>query len=303
MQASTWRHPGYTPRRTAGLTGYERVLARAGLAPVAGIDEAGRGACAGPLVVAAVSLDPRRAARCTELADSKTLAAPVREAAYLQVMEAALAWHVVVIPSADIDRIGLHVCKVTGMRRALAGLAPRPAYVLTDGFPVRGLAVPALAMWKGDQVAACVAAASVVAKVTRDRMMRALDPSYPEYGFARHKGYSTPSHMRALAEYGPCHEHRRSFANVRLAGNDSELAGLPDLLASPDLPASPDLRNLPAGAEFADLDSSLSAAGLAGLAAGATGGQPAGDNGGVVDLTGDHARPDQEGFADDARGA
>src|ERR1039458_4976348 len=78
MQASTWRHPGYTPRRTAGLTGYERVLARAGLAPVAGIDEAGRGACAGPLVVAAVSLDPRRAARCTELADSKTLAAPVR---------------------------------------------------------------------------------------------------------------------------------------------------------------------------------------------------------------------------------
>jgi ribonuclease HII len=253
--------------------------------------------------VAAVALDLRGISAISDLGDSKALTAPVREACYQQIVSAALAWSVVVIPAADIDRLGLHVCNVTGMRRALACLASRPGYVLTDGFPVRGLAVPALAMWKGDQVAACVAAASVIAKVTRDRMMRALDPSYPEYGFARHKGYSTPSHMRALAEYGPCHEHRRSFANVRLAGNDSEPAGLPDLLASPDLPASPDLRNLPAGAEFADLDSSLSAAGLAGLAAGATGGQPAGDNGGVVDLTGDHARPDQEGFADDARGA
>src|ERR1022692_4316766 len=179
MQASTWRHPGYTPRRTAGLTGYERVLARAGLAPVAGIGEAGRGACAGPLVVSSVSLDPRRAARCTELADSKTLAPPVREAAYLQVMEAALACHVVVIPSADIDRVGLHVCNVTGMRRALAGHAARPAFVPTAGCPVRGLAVPALAMWKGDQVAACVAAASVVAKVTRDAIMTAMDARFP----------------------------------------------------------------------------------------------------------------------------
>ncbi len=224
MQASTRRHPGYTPRRTAGLTGYERVLARAGLAPVAGIDEAGRGACAGPLVVAAVSLDPRRASRCTELADSKTLSVPVREAAYRQVMEAALAWHVVVIPPADIDRLGLHVCNVTGMRRALAGLATRPAYVLTDGFPVRGLAVPALAMWKGDQVAACVAAASIVAKVTRDAIMRDLHAQYPQYGFARHKGYSTRGHMRALADHGACPEHRLSFANVTgTVGGPAEL--------------------------------------------------------------------------------
>jgi ribonuclease HII len=240
MQASTWRHPGYTPRRTAGLTGYERVLARAGLAPVAGIDEAGRGACAGPLVVAAVSLDPRRAARCTELADSKTLAAPVREAAYLQVMEAALAWHVVVIPSADIDRIGLHVCNVTGMRRALAGLATRPAYVLTDGFPVRGLAVPALAMWKGDQVAACVAAASVVAKVTRDAIMRGLHTQYPQYGFARHKGYSTRGHMRALADHGPCPEHRLSFANVT-----GLVRGLAELPPGAELQLPPDDSELP----------------------------------------------------------
>jgi ribonuclease HII len=109
------------------------------------------------------------------------------------------------------------------MRRALAGLSPQPQYVLTDGFPVRGLGIPALAMWKGDEVAACVAAASVVAKVTRDRLMRDLHVRYPAYGFARHKGYSTPSHMRALHAHGPCPEHRRSFANVGGAARD--LAG------------------------------------------------------------------------------
>ena len=208
------RHPGFTPRRDCGLTGYERVLARAGFSPVAGIDEAGRGACAGPLAVAAVALDQRRLSGITELADSKALSAGARETAYQQIVEAALAWHVVIIPAGEIDRLGLHVCNVTGMRRALAGLASRPGYVLTDGFPVRGLAVPALAMWKGDQVAACVAAASIVAKVTRDRIMRDMHATYPVYGFARHKGYSTPSHMRALADHGPCSEHRFSFANV-----------------------------------------------------------------------------------------
>jgi len=231
MQASVRRHPGLTPRRDCGLTGYERVLARAGFSPVAGIDEAGRGACAGPLVVAAVALDQRRMSGITELADSKALSAAARETAYQQIVDSALAWHVVIIPATEIDRIGLHVCNVTGMRRALAGLASRPGYVLTDGFPVRGLAVPALAMWKGDQVAACVAAASVVAKVTRDQIMRELHASYPQYGFARHKGYSTPSHMNALAGHGPCPEHRRSFANVIEL---SRAAGL--RLGEPDFP-------------------------------------------------------------------
>ena len=208
------RHPGYTPRRIAGLTGYERVLARAGLSPVAGIDEAGRGACAGPLVVAAVTFGHRQLARLHGVADSKALTAAAREKAYTEILATALAWHVVVIPSTEIDEFGLHVCNIAGMRRALAGLACQPAYVLTDGFAVRGLGVPALAMWKGDEVAACVAAASVVAKVTRDRLMRELHHRYPEYGFARHKGYSTPAHMRALNAYGPCPEHRRSFVNV-----------------------------------------------------------------------------------------
>jgi ribonuclease HII len=228
------RLPGYTPRRDGSLTGYERVLARAGLAPVAGIDEAGRGACAGPLVVAAVTLNPRRRSDPAGLADSKALTAAAREAAYEEVVAHALAWHVVIIPSTDIDRLGLHVCNVAGMRRALAGLACRPGYVLTDGFPVRGLAVPALAMWKGDEVAACVAAASIVAKVTRDRIMKGLHQEHPQYGFARHKGYSTRSHMAALLEHGPCPEHRTSFVNV--AGVMRARGGEP-VAAIQDLPA------------------------------------------------------------------
>jgi ribonuclease HII len=213
--ADMQRPLGYTPRRDGGLASYERVLSRAGLAPVAGIDEAGRGACAGPLVVAAAVLpDGRSGPGIAGLADSKALTAQAREDAYEQIVAKATDWSVVIIAPGDIDRIGLHVCNVTGMRRALAGLAHRPRYVLTDGFAIRGLAVPSLAMWKGDQVAACVAAASIIAKVTRDRIMTELHADHPNYGFNRHKGYSTRSHMKALAEHGPCSEHRRSFVNV-----------------------------------------------------------------------------------------
>jgi ribonuclease HII len=224
------RPVGYTPRRGAGLASYEKVLARAGFSPVAGIDEAGRGACAGPLVVAAVVLDSRVRADQMGLADSKALAAKARERCYQEILSVAISWHVVVIESADIDRYGLHKCNVAGMRRALAGLDASPAYVLTDGFPVPGLAVPALAMWKGDQVTASVAAASIVAKVTRDRIMRALHASYPVYGFARHKGYSTPSHMASLAQHGPSPQHRRSFVNVAARSG----GGLEPILSQPD---------------------------------------------------------------------
>jgi ribonuclease HII len=194
--------PSYTPRRDAGLAAYENVLARAGLAPVAGIDEAGRGACAGPLVVAAVVLDKAAIKRIQGLADSKLLTEAAREAAYESIVRHALEWHAVVIPHTEIDAIGLHICNIEGMRRAYAGLRTRPGYVLTDGFPVQGLGVPALAMWKGDRVAASVAAASIVAKVTRDRMMHELDERYPVYGFCRHKGYVTAEHLRALAVHG-----------------------------------------------------------------------------------------------------
>lgn len=208
------RHPGYTPRVSNGLAAYERVLSRAGLAPVAGIDEAGRGACAGPLVVAAAVLPPDGRAPIPDLADSKELQPAIREAVYQHIIRVAFAWHVVVIPPDDIDRLGLHVCNVTGMRRALAGLRCNPGFVLTDGFPVRGLGVPSLAMWKGDQAAACVAAASILAKVTRDRIMTDLDELYPLYGFARHKGYCTSDHREALLAHGPCPVHRFSYANV-----------------------------------------------------------------------------------------
>src|SRR6185436_10508139 len=106
------------------------------------------------------------------------------------------------------------VCNLAGMRRALAALTPRPEYVLTDGFRVDGLGVPGLAVWKGDQVAACVAAASVLAKVTRDRIMVELDVEFPAYGFAEHKGYSTEDHSLALRRHGPCVQHRYSYVNV-----------------------------------------------------------------------------------------
>jgi len=208
------RYAGYTPRRDGGLGAYEAVLGRAGFAPVAGIDEAGRGACAGPLVVAAVVLDPACIKRVRGLADSKLLSAAAREDVYAEVLRWAVDWHVVVIGNDQIDKLGLHVCNVAGMRRAFAGLRSRPGYVLTDGFPIRGLGAPALAVWKGDRVSASVAAASVVAKVSRDRMMRDLHERYPWYGFDRHKGYNTDEHERALTEHGPCPAHRYSFVNV-----------------------------------------------------------------------------------------
>lgn len=203
-------------RRTAGLYAMERALQRRGFTTVAGADEAGRGACAGPLVVAAVVL-PAGRREIVGLADSKLLTPAARERAYDVVRANALAHAVVVIEPSEIDSRGLHVCNLAGMRRALAALTQRPDYVLTDGFGVDGLGVPGLGVWKGDQVAACVAAASIVAKVTRDRLMVKLDEAWPAYGFGIHKGYTTSDHARALTEYGPCPCHRFSYANVAAA--------------------------------------------------------------------------------------
>ncbi len=200
--------------RADGLYALERALRRRGFAHIAGADEAGRGACAGPLVAAAAILRPGKRGEIDELNDSKLLTPLARERVYAQVVKRALAWSVVVIPPGEVDSRGLHVCNLAAMRRALACLATPPEYVLTDGFPVDGLGGPGLAVWKGDQVAACVAAASVIAKVTRDRIMKELDKEYPAYGFAEHKGYCTGEHQAALQEYGACPEHRFSYANV-----------------------------------------------------------------------------------------
>jgi ribonuclease HII len=208
-----------TIRKSSGLYGYERALCRLGLAPVAGADEAGRGACAGPLVAAAVVLAEGRRGEVPGLADSKLLTPAARERAYDEVISRAAAWSVVVVPAGEVDRTGLHVANVAALRRALAKLDVTPGYVLTDGFPVAGLGVPGLAMWKGDQVAACIAAASVIAKVTRDRIMTELHTSWPQYDFATHKGYVTPEHQTALRRLGPSPVHRRSYVNVARAAD------------------------------------------------------------------------------------
>ena len=216
---------GSTVRRDAGLYGYERALRRAGLEPVAGVDEAGRGACAGPLVAAAAILPEGRHGQVPGLADSKLLTAKARERCYEEVVGRAMSWSVVVVGPGECDRLGMHVANVEALRRSLARLDVRPSYVLTDGFPVDGLEVPGLAMWKGDRVAACISAASVIAKVTRDRIMVALHDRYPAYDFLTHKGYCTASHAAALSAHGPCEIHRRRFINVRRAEGD--LPGAP----------------------------------------------------------------------------
>ncbi len=195
----------------------ESVLGRAGLGPVAGVDEAGRGACAGPMMVAACVLAPHAVASLADLDDSKKLTEAAREALYPQIIRHAVSWSVVSIPAPEIDRIGVHVANIEGMRRAVAGLEVRPGYVLVDGFTVPGLAAPSLPVIGGDASAACIAAASILAKVTRDRVMARLDDDFPGYGFAVHKGYSTAAHMRALGDLGPSSQHRMRYQNVRAA--------------------------------------------------------------------------------------
>ena len=208
---------GATVRRDAGLYGYERALRRVGMELVAGVDEAGRGACAGPLVAGAAILRPGRSGEIPGLADSKLLTEKARERCYTHIVKRALSWSVVVIESDECDRLGMHVANIEALRRAVALLDVPPQYVLTDGFPVDGLGRPGLAVWKGDRVAACISAASVLAKVTRDRIMVALDRDHPAYDFKTHKGYVTDVHNAALLEHGPCPQHRMRFVNVRRA--------------------------------------------------------------------------------------
>ncbi|MCO8271911.1 ribonuclease HII [Actinoplanes sp. TRM 88003] len=229
--------PRTVVRREGGLYALERALQRRGFSHVAGADEAGRGACAGPLVAGAAILPEGKRGEIDELADSKLLTPAARERVYEQVVARALAWSVVIVPATEVDARGLHVCNLAAMRRALASLTTPPEYVLTDGFPVDGLGVPGLAVWKGDRVAACVAAASVLAKVTRDRIMVEMDDQFPAYGFAVHKGYITEDHSAALKQHGPCAEHRFSYVNVAAAsgrGNRPPRARRPVPRVSPE---------------------------------------------------------------------
>ena len=202
-------------RKSSGLYAYERALGRAGLAPVAGADEAGRGACAGPLVAAAAILGDSKSRRIEGLNDSKVLTAKQRDRLYDEIMDKAVAVAVVEVSPAECDELGMHVANIQALRRALLRLSTPPGFVLTDGFGVDGLGVAGLAVWKGDRVAACVAAASIVAKVTRDRILAAYDEVYPDYQFGIHKGYCTPLHQMHLDALGPCDIHRHRFENVR----------------------------------------------------------------------------------------
>ena len=186
----------------------ENALRRRGFAQVAGADEAGRGALAGPVVAAAVVLDGRK--HIAGLRDSKLLTALQRERLYVEITGTA-RWAVASAPPNDVDRLNVHRASLDALRRAILALEPQPAFALVDGFRVPGLDLPQRAVVGGDRRCAAIAAASIVAKVTRDREMVRLHDVDPRYGFDRHKGYATRAHVDAMARFGYSNVHRRSF--------------------------------------------------------------------------------------------
>ena len=198
----------------------EKRLLESGLISIAGVDEAGRGACAGPLVISAVILNDPRSEVLSGVNDSKALTASQREELFPVVIENSISYSIIEITPDEIDRVGLHRSNIEGMRRAITALEIKPDYVLTDGYEIPGIQLPNLAVWKGDQVALSISAASIVAKVHRDRLMEELDRKYPGYGFAAHKGYVTKSHTDALRSLGVTDIHRKSYANVAQLLND-----------------------------------------------------------------------------------
>ena len=192
----------------------ESKLIAAGIHSIAGVDEAGRGACAGPLVVAAVVLKDPHSKDLAEVRDSKELSPSQRESLFDVIKSNAKHYSIIEISAEEIDQIGLHRANLEGMRRAISALEEEPLYILTDGYEIEGLSSPSLAVWKGDQVAISISAASILAKVYRDRLMQILDKEYPGYGLALHKGYVTRVHQQALETIGVSRIHRRSYANI-----------------------------------------------------------------------------------------
>jgi ribonuclease HII len=192
----------------------ESKLYSSGISLIAGVDEAGRGPCAGPLVIAATILKNPDSPSLSRVKDSKALSEKVREELFDVVKAESIAYSIIEISPEEIDRIGLHKSNIEGMRRAINALEVAPEYVLTDGYSIEGLAIPNLAVWKGDQVALSISAASILAKVYRDRIMIAYEDTYPGYGFAGHKGYITAAHTSALNSLGVCPIHRKSFSNI-----------------------------------------------------------------------------------------
>jgi ribonuclease HII len=192
----------------------ESQLLQSGIKNIAGVDEAGRGPCAGPLIIAAVILNDPLAKSLGGVKDSKQLSADQRDDLFELIKANSLAYSIIEISVEEIDSLGLHKCNIEGMRRAVQALDAKADYVLTDGYSIPGLSMPNLAVWKGDQVAITISAASILAKVYRDRIMIELDKKYPMYGLANHKGYITASHTAAIKEFGVLPIHRKSFANI-----------------------------------------------------------------------------------------
>jgi ribonuclease HII len=187
----------------------ENLLRRWGFCRVAGVDEAGRGCLAGPVAVGVVVLDPNR--HIAGLCDSKLLAPAARERLYGLVTTRAAAWTVVMAEPVEIDTLNIHRASLDAMNRAVMSLVPLPDAVLVDGFRIPGLSLPQRRVIGGDRRCAAIAAASIVAKVTRDRLMNCLHSADPRYGFDRHKGYATAEHLAAVSKYGYSAVHRRSF--------------------------------------------------------------------------------------------
>lgn len=204
--------------RLHAMYAYERSAAKVGHTIVAGVDEAGRGPLAGPVAVAAVIL-PQECV-LPRLNDSKKLTAAVREELYDLIIDAAVSHHIVLIDAETIDRINILQATRMGMYEAIAALSPTPAEVLIDAVELPKLAVPSKSIIKGDANSASIAAASILAKVTRDRLMEEYDREYPHYGFAKHKGYGTCEHIAAIRTYGVCPLHRKSFEPIRSMLNE-----------------------------------------------------------------------------------
>ena len=203
-----------SPRSQLNLLNIELKLRESGINLIAGVDEAGRGPCAGPLVIAAVILKDPHSSALSKVRDSKELTEKVREELFPVVKEESLSYSIIEIWPEELDALGLHKSNLEGMRRAVSSLDLTPDYVLTDGYAIEGMEMPTLAVWKGDQVAISISAASILAKVHRDHIMIELDKKYPGYGFAGHKGYITASHTPALKKLGVSDIHRKSFSNI-----------------------------------------------------------------------------------------
>lgn len=204
--------------RILELFSFDEKYRSSGYWPLAGVDEAGRGPLAGPVVAAAVILPV--SAYIPGLDDSKRLPPTRRAALYDAIKEKALAWAVGLATAEEIDANNIRKATFLAMSRAVGRLKIRPALVLVDGFAVEGLGLPQEPVVGGDGKCASIAAASVLAKVFRDRLMEVYHRLYPAYGFNRHKGYPTPAHLAALAEHGPCPIHRKTFRPVRAFGGE-----------------------------------------------------------------------------------